>query len=431
MGTATIPSVDKLTFWQGLQVLGRLRKGLSGLPEALLLLHRRLGDVFEVRLGRFQLVIVAHPSLLRQALVDKREAFAWRVGDEPIVRLLRRGFLVMDGAEHAHLRAVQERSNRRRHLLPRLEDFHTLVDEVTRRWQPGYTLDMLVEMRKLALQAFEKVYFSHDIRPELPALWEPILAAIEYIGPGLWLLTGPAPPPPKVKALDAHFYRLIRERRQNPDPPDDLLTHLIQAYEDDELVRDQMLTMFIAGHDTSTAALAWSLHLLAEWPDHQATLQAEIRDTLGSQPPTPANLSTLPHLDAFVREVLRLYPPIHAGNRRVVAPVELGGYTLAPGKRVLLSYYLVHRHPAFWEEPDRFWPERWQKSGPSETFAYVPFSGGPRMCIGAPFAQIELRLVLARLLQRYRFRPAGRSPRPYMGATLEPRPGVPLFIEAI
>lgn len=285
METASLPSVEKLGLWQGLRVIGRLRKGLSGLPEALELLHRHLGDVFKVRLGRFQLVIVAHPVLLRQTLVEKREAFAWRVGDEPIVRLLRRGFLVMGGAEHAHLRAIQEPSNRRRHLLPRLKGFHALVDQVTANWQPGHTRDMLVEMRKLALIAFEKVYFSHDIRQERPELWEPILAAIEYIGPGLWLLTGPAHPPPQVKVLDVHFYRLIQERRQSSSPPGDLLTHLVQACQDDQLVRDQMFTMFIAGHDTSTAALAWSLHLLSKYPDYQATLQAEVRDTLENSPP--------------------------------------------------------------------------------------------------------------------------------------------------
>ncbi|RMF48305.1 MAG: cytochrome P450 [Bacteroidetes bacterium] len=431
MGTATIPSVDKLSFWEGLRVLGRLRKGLSGLAEALQLLHQRLGEVFEVRWGRFRLVVVAHPSFLRQALVEKREAFAWRVGDEPIVRLLRRGFLVMDGAEHAALRAVHERSNRRRHLLPRLEGFYTLVDRVTQSWQPGHTYDMRVEMRKLALLAFEKVYFSHDVAPELSVLWKPILAAIQYIGPGLWLVTGPKDPPPEVEVLDRHFYRLIQARRETSNPPDDMLTHLIQAYEDDELIRDQMLTMFIAGHDTSTAALAWSLYLLAEYPIYQHLLRTEVRDTLGDHPPNPTNLASLVYLDAFVKEVLRLYPPIHAGNRRIVAPVEIGGYPLTLGTRVLLSYYLVHRHPNFWAEPERFWPERWQQGGPSETFAYVPFSGGPRMCIGAPFAQLELRLVLARLLQRYRFERNGRPPHPYMGATLEPHPAVPLQVQTV
>lgn len=425
------PGVEKLGAWEGLRTLWMLRKGTRGLPQALEHIHAQLGDVFRLRLGRFERIVVAHPQALREALVEKREAFAWRVGDEPVVRLLRHGLLVEDGDAHRTLRRIMEPANRRKHFLPQLVTFYPLLEQVVQTWRSGAIYDMLVEMRKVALLAFEWVYFSHDLSGELRDLWKPILSAIQYIGPGAWLLVGTSRVPRQIAPLEMHFYRLIRQRRQMQNPPDDMLTHLIQHIEDDDRVRDQMMTMFIAGHDTSTASLAWALYLLGKYPHWQAQIRDEVRAYFGNERPAPDQVGELPLLDAFVKETLRLYPPIHTGNRRVVAPVQLLGYNLHPGQKVLLSYYLVQRHPAYWDSPHEFYPERWLRSErQTETFSYIPFSGGPRMCIGAPFAQVELRMVLSYLLQRFRF-VLLHPVRMHMGATLEPYPGVQMKVEKI
>lgn len=431
MAERALPGVEKLGARDGLRTLWLLRKGTRGLPHALELLHARLGDIFRLRLGRFERIVLAHPQALREALVEKRQAFAWRVGDEPVVRLLRRGLLVEDGHTHAVLRRIMDPSNRRKHFLPRLTTFYPLLERLISQWQHGATYDMLIEMRKVALLAFEWVYFSHDLTDELQSLWKPILSAIHYIGPGKWLLLGTGRVPTAIAPLNAHFYRLIRQRRQTDAPPDDMLTHLVQQLEDDEIVRDQMMTMFIAGHDTSTAALAWALYLFGRYPQWQAKVREEIRGHFGDELPPPEKVSELPQLDAFVKESLRLYPPIHAGNRRIVAPVQIMGYDLQPEQKVLLSYYLVQRHPHYWEAPGTFRPERWLESArQTETFSYVPFSGGPRMCIGAPFAQVELRMVLSYLLQRFRFTLL-HDVEMHMGATLEPYPYVRMKVEKI
>lgn len=428
----SLPTIGQLAPKKGLKILWYLRRGACGLPEALEALRAELGDIFHIKFGRFERIIIGHPEGLRQALVEKREAFAWRVGDEPVVRLLRRGLLVQDGEAHLGLRRTMEPSNRRRHFLPKLPSLYPLVETIIQRWENGRAYDMMVEMRKIALVAFEWIYFSHDIRPELSTLWKPILDAVEYIGPGIWLFVGPTSPPSSLRILDRHLYTLIEERQQTSTLPDDMLTHLISTYSDNDLIRDQMLTMLIAGHDTSTAALAWTLHLLSIHADWQNRLREEVTQAFGKTPPSPEKVSELPLLDAFLKETLRLYPPIHAGNRLVRENVDIMGYTLRAGQKVLLSYYLAQRHPEFWEERSSFRPQRWlEGKRAADTFSYIPFSGGPRMCIGALFAQVELRMIVAYLLQRYTFSPVSQSIRARMGATLEPYPGVKLLVRHI
>jgi cytochrome P450 len=194
----------------------------------------------------------------------------------------------------------------------------------------------------------------------------------------------------------------------------------------DALIRDQLLTMLIAGHDTSTALLAWALYLLTLHPNVFQCVQDEIAKGLGSQAPTVSSINQLSLLDQVIKETLRLYPPIHLGSRITATEIEFQNYIFPAGTRLLYSIYLTHRHKAYWPEPHRFAPERFAseivRQRPPYTF--LPFGGGPRNCIGMAFAQIESKVVLARLLQNFNLRFVGGHVRPRMGATLEPHPGV-------
>ena len=420
------PTVAKMGPRAGLSALKALGGGFGGILPILETVQREVGDVFQITLPGFRPVFVAHPDIMRQVLVDDRDAYLWRPADDPVARLLRHGLLVTDGQEHADLRTVMDPSSHRKHFVSRCESIWQESDRILDTWQPDASVDMLVEMRKLALIIFEQVYFSHDLGPELETIWRHMLKALAYIGPGLWVVKGAGAPPAEVAVLDEHLHALIRQRRVDPIPPDDLLTHLVQSLDDDDLVRDQMMTMLIAGHDTSTALLAWTLYLLGQHPQWMAQAQAEIRDVLGEQPPTPQNVGGLAVLDQVVKESLRLYPPIHVGNRFAAQDVELAGYHIPAGTRVMVSYYLVQRHPDFWEAPAEFRPERWAGGFRPAPFSYLPFGGGPRNCIGGAFAQLEARLVLARILQRFDLTGHGRKARAHMGATLEPHPGVPM-----
>jgi cytochrome P450 len=429
----SVPSVSELGPRQGLAALKALRSGFSGILPLLEMVQRELGDIFQLTLPGFRPVFISHPDAIRQVLVDQRDAFLWRPEGDPVARLLRHGVLVTDGEEHAHLRGIMEPSAQRKHFAPKADVIRLDTDRVQKQWQSGQSYDMLVEMRKLALLAFESVYFSHDLEPELERIWEPILKALGYISPGLWIMRpdGAGPPPKEVLVLDMHLYDLIHERRAEGNPPDDLLTHLVQALDDDDLVRDQMMTMLIAGHDTSTALLAWTLYLLGAHPEWMEKVQSQIWDTLGSQPPTPENTRSLTALDQVIKESLRLYPPIHVGNRFTAREVELMGYTIPAGTRLMYSIYLVQRHPDFWEAPDQFQPERFASGYQTRVapFTYLPFGGGPRNCIGGSFAQLEARIALARLLQTTELTLLQNNVKPNMGATLEPRPDVTMRVE--
>jgi cytochrome P450 len=195
--------------------------------------------------------------------------------------------------------------------------------------------------------------------------------------------------------------------------PNDLLQHLIDAGLGDEVIRDQMLTMLIAGHDTSTALLAWTFALLGQHPEVHARVMDEVDSMYKS-----------PLLDQVIKESLRLYPPIHIGNRRVAEAMEFEDGSIPGGERMFYSIYLTHRDPTIWKDAEDFCPERFAHGRKTPPFSYVPFGGGPRACIGAAFGQAEARIVMARLLQIHEFKFTNHKIQVHMGATLEPRPGV-------
>lgn len=385
----------------------------------------RVGRFFQVPLPFFSPYIVFGPEAARKVLVTERKKFLWRNHD-PVTDLLRRGVLITDGEEHDHYRKLMEQS-----LHPgALPRYAGMMRAQTRRvsatWQDGQVVDMLVEARKIALLIILQALFSRDAWDDLPRIWTPILKAIEYISPGAWILWRNLPRPGYKKhldALDAYLYEIIANRRaaianhQLPIP-DDLLQHLIDAGLSADIIRDQMLTMLIAGHDTSTALLAWVFAMLGQHPETYTELQRQLAET----PPE----KTPPLLDQVIKETLRLYPPIHIGNRIVAEEVTFGeGQTIPAGARMFYSIYLTHRDPAIWENPDQFCPERFAHGRQTPPMAYIPFGGGPRACIGAAFGQAEARIVLSELLQTFDFQPLNpHNIHPHMGATLEPRPGV-------
>lgn len=384
----------------------------------------RVGRFFQIPLPFFNPYIVFGPEAARKVLVTERNKFLWRNHD-PVADLLRRGVLVTDGEEHDHYRKLMEQSLHPGQLPRYAEMMLRQTDRVSATWKDGQTVDMLVEGRKIALLIIIQSLFSRDAWDDLPRIWIPILKAIDYISPGAWILWRNLPRPgykKHLKALDDYLYEIIAARRAaiaNRHLPitNDLLQHLIDANLPDERIRDQMLTMLIAGHDTSTALLAWVFALLAQHPETYAELQRQLAET----PPD----KTPPLLDQVIKETLRLYPPIHIGNRIAAEDVTFGeGQTIPAGARMFYSIYLTHRDPQVWDAPDEFRPERFAHGRKTPPMSYIPFGGGPRACIGAAFGQAEARIVLACLLKTFDFQLLTPHIHPHMGATLEPRPGV-------
>jgi cytochrome P450 len=206
---------------------------------------------------------------------------------------------------------------------------------------------------------------------------------------------------------------------------------LIASGMDDGLIRDQLLTMFIAGHDTSTAMLAWLLYLLGKHPAVLARVRDEVDANLKGEPPTIENTVPLRYLQCVIDETLRMYPPIHLGTRRILSDLQFQGYDLPEGKRANYSIYLTHRNPEHWPDPGVFNPDRFlpENERGRQPYTYLPFGGGPRNCIGAAFAQVEAKIVIARLIQTFDFTLDPTKVHVYMGATLEPRPGVIMTVK--
>jgi cytochrome P450 len=227
-----------------------------------------------------------------------------------------------------------------------------------------------------------------------------------------------------VRRVDRIAYDLIRGSRQAGGDGGDLLSLLVGSQDagsrlDDREVRDELMTMFFAGHETSAAALTWALHLLAEHPD----VANRVRDEIGDGAATVEDLARMPLLGQVVQETLRLYPPAWVFDRSPLHDVTLGGYTLPRGATVLFSPWVAHRDPARWEAPEAFWPERFAEAPPRS--AYLPFGDGPRLCVGNRFAEAEIALVLATILPRAELSHVDDSPvRPEGDATLRPKGGL-------
>jgi cytochrome P450 len=437
MSETSLPVADSKTGLKALKAMIMQRSLLAPLA----IMHEHVGNVFQITLPGFKPAVLVGPKTNRQILVTDRDKFLWRTESDPVTQLLRHGVLVEDGRSHDTLRASMDPALHRKHAVAQINDMWQLTKQVTDSWQDRETVDMLVEMRKLALVILMGTLFKVDIVPHLSRLWEPILQTIAYISPGLWIVW-PNMPQHKYDharaVVDEYLYQIIQERREllaNADSvaaPDDLLGQLIQTADmTDDLIRDQLLTMLIAGHDTSTALLAWILYLLGTHPEAMQKSVTEVDAVLQGRPLDYAHTKQLAYLDQVIKETLRLYPPIHIGNRRTAEDLSVAGYHIPKESRVMYSIYLSHRDKAHWENPDQFIPERFDPQHREKTvpFTYIPFGAGPRNCIGAAFAQIEAKVVMAFLLQSFEMAIGEEKVRPYMGATLEPRPGVIMRVQ--
>jgi cytochrome P450 len=408
----------------GLRVLKALARQRTPLA-ALEIMHAEIGDVFQITLPSFKPAVFVGPTYNRSVLVTNRDDYLWRTENDPVTQLLRHGLLVEDGQSHDELRALIEPVLRRRRVNHKIQAMCQYTDNILSLWVDGSDLDMLVEMRRIALLILMGALFSVDFMPDMSRMWGPILKSIKYISPGAWIIW---PKIPRLgyrralRELDEYLYGVIRRRRALPEKQGDLLTQLIASGMTDDLIRDQMLTMLIAGHDTSTAQLAWTLYLLGCHPATMARAKDEVDRALGSQLPNEDNLSNLHFLEQVINESLRLFPPIHVGNRLAKQTQNVQDYVVPEKTRVMYSIYLSHRDTTHWQDPKRFLPERFDRSNPHKRppLTYLPFGGGPRNCIGAAFAQVESKVVLARILQVFDLKMISRDVRLNMGATLEP-----------
>jgi cytochrome P450 len=316
-------------------------------------------------------------------------------------------------------------------------------------WRDGAEIDITAEMMELAMMVVAKTLFDHEVSGESDRVSHNLSIALEFfsrmMSPFLSLrLRLPLPSTRRfrgaVEELDAVIYRMIEHRRRHPTGGNDLLSLLVEAKDDESNVhmderqlRDELMTLFMAGHETTANALSWTVYLLSQDDGVQQKLHAEITAVLAGRPSLgPADMGRLPYARNVLLEGLRLYPPGWFTGRNALTDVPLGGYLVPKGANVLMSQYVVQRDSRWFDEPERFRPDRWtaqmQESLPKG--AYFPFSMGDRHCIGESFAWLEAILVLSTLVTRWRFELCpGQAIRPKPSITLRPAAGIRVRVD--
>ena len=384
------------------------------------------GDVVYFKLpGLPPYCILNHPDYVRDVLVTRNAMFHKGLGLQRAKRLLGEGLLTSEDEFHAR---------QRRLILPA---FHreaiaryatTMVDYAQRRsdgWSSGATFDVSKEMAAIALAIAARTLFDADMERDASTIGTAVSDALSTFNLGLTafgnrLLRTPIVPAARrfrraKERLDETVYRLIAERRATGHTGHDVLSMLVAARDvdgdntgmSDEQIRDEVLTLLLAGHETTANSLTWTWYLLSQNPGAEQRLHAELDQVLAGRAPTAADVEHLKFTRAVLSESMRLYPPAYVVGRRALEPYPVPGtgYVLPAGTVVLMSQFLLHRDPRFWDEPERFVPERWMRTdsrSERHRYAYFPFGAGPRLCIGEHFAWMEGTLVLAAIAQQWR-----------------------------
>ena len=420
----------------GLNVLNSLVHKRSLLP-ALEIMYKEMGEIFRIPLPNFNPVVLVGPEANHFVLVDAKNDLRWRVEQDPVVNLLHHGVLVEDGKFHEFLRRSMLPALHKQSLDRYIDKMIDRTDEVTSEWISGGQYDMLIEMRRIALLILVDTLFGVEISHKINRLWTSVLKSIDFISPGLWILWPEMPRPGYKHAIadiNEFLFTIIKERRMNLKDQNDLLSILVSNPDfTDDLIKDQLLTILIAGHDTSTALLAWTLYLVGKYPRYLENIQSEILETFGRHGFDPEKLQKIESLEQIISESLRMYPPIHVGNRIAAKDLEFRGFRIPAGTRVMYSIYLSHRMEKYWPSPSCFEPERFSslERNLRPPYVFVGFGGGSRNCIGLAYAKLEVKIVLTRLFQKFYFKLQKDDVYPHMGSTLEPRPGVIMQVKRI
>jgi cytochrome P450 len=414
-------------------------------PIALLERAARSGDVAYFRAGVFRVYVLSHPDLVRELLAVRHRNMKKGRGLQALKNLLGEGLLTSEGEFHRKQRRTIQPIFHHHRIEGYAGDMVELAERTSARWRDGETVDAHREMFGLTLAIVGRTLFAADIEADdardiSDALGTGLRLFDRLMSPFAPILSRlPLPATRKLNdaldRLDSVIYRMIEDRRRRGLDGDDLLSMLLRARDDegtgggmtDRQVRDEAMTIFLAGHETTSVALTWTWYLLSDHPDVENRLHAELDQVLGDHPPTIADLPRLPYTERVLRESMRLYPPAWVLGRTPTADVDLGGYRMPAASALVTSQWVVHRDERWFEDATTFCPERWtdEMRAALPRYAYFPFGGGPRICIGEPFAWMEGTLLLATLARRWRLRrvpghPVAISPQ----VTLRPAHGI-------
>jgi len=433
----------------GLPILGLALAVRNDPLGTLQRLAREYGDVVSMPVMRMSRVLVNRPDYIQQLLIlDHAKLHKSTLTKLVVGPLLGQGLLISEGDFWRRQRRLAQPAFHR----SRTNEYSPVMVECAlermRNWRGGETRNIAEEMMKLTLEVAVRTLFGTSLAGDSDSIGKAMTflmrhylrrARTPWRVPEKWPTLANRRARREVEYMDSLIYGIISERKKDTRPRNDLLSLLMSAMHEDgsqmseRQVRDESMTLFVAGHETTALSLAWTWYLLGENPAAESRLAEELRSALAGRPAGVSDLEKLPYLNAVVHESLRLYPPAFIMARMNVENITLGGYEIPPRTTLLASQWVMHRDPRFFEQPEQFLPERWL-DGLEDRLppgVYFPFGDGPRRCIGQGFAQLETALVIAAIAQKFRFRLRRGFPVvPEPLVTLRPKYGIEMSIES-
>ncbi|MGB2591617.1 MAG: cytochrome P450 [Candidatus Acidiferrum sp.] len=408
---------------------------------------REYGDYASLQILTFRILLINHPDDIENVLVTHPRKFVKGRVLQANKRVFGKGLLTSEGDFWLRQRRLAQPAFHRARIAGYASTMVEYAERLLHEWRDGEERDIHKEMMRLTLQIVSKTLFDADVENDAQNIGKSLELLLE-IGANFrrtifvpqWL---PTPTNLRleraISQIEKVLYRIIAQKRSSGRDAGDLLSMLLAAQDEDgsrmtdQQLRDEAITLFLAGHETTANALSWTWWLLAQNPAVEAKLHAELNSVLAGHAPSLEDLPKLVYTNNVVTESLRLYPPAWGTARTAIEDHEIAGYSVPKGSGVSFAQWTVHRDPRWYDAPEEFRPERWEgdllKRIPR--FAYFPFGGGPRQCIGNSFALMETAMVLATIAQHYRFRLVPDHPVvPLASITLRPRYGIRVTLES-
>ena len=407
------------------------------------------GDVAYFKLGPQPVFLINNPDLIRDVLITHNKQFMKGEGLQRAKRLLGEGLLTSEGEFHLRQRRLAQPAFHRQRIVGYASTMIEYAERLGTNWQSGEERDIARDMMRLTLAIAGKTLFDADVEGEADEIGDALSDAMKLFNyltlPFYNILEQlPIPAMKRFKAarqrLDETIYRIIRERRESNEDRGDLLSMLMQARDmegdgtgmTDEQLRDEAMTIFLAGHETTANALTWTWYLLSQNPEAEAKFHAEVDEVLRGKTATAEHYPRLRYTEMVFAESMRMYPPAWLIGRRALNDYKFDNYHVPARSIILMSQYVMHHNPKYFPNPDQFVPERWTPEAREARpkFSYFPFGGGPRLCIGESFAWMEGVLVMATLARKWRLRLSPGHPvekQPIV--TLRPKYGMKMRLE--
>lgn len=406
------------------------------------------GGIAHFRVFKYHFYQVNDPELISEVLLKKAKSFQKSALYKKVLgEYLGNGLLISDGDFWKRQRKLSQPAFHTGRIHAYAETMTDYALKLCEQWQVGETVNIAEDMMRVTLFIVAKTLFHTDVSDEAKEvgdamdvmLHQVIEASRKVVRLPDWM-----PTPQKfrkqqaIETLDKITMDLINARRDSGKDAGDLLSMLLMVKDDDGVgmtdteVRDEVLTLFLAGHETTANALTWTFYLLSQHPQIEAKVVDEIQSVLGNRPPTLDDLKNLPYTLMVFKEAMRLYPPAWGFSRQAIEDVEIGGYIIPQKWDVLIVPYVIHRDPNLWHDPETFDPERFSPENEKQIprYAYLPFGGGARVCIGNSFALMEGHIVLVTVLQRYKLQLVQENVEPEPLVTLRPKGGLHMKVTA-